>query len=211
MELCSQAMLAERWAATWSSLGLRPDPGLRDALLARLDEPGRYYHTSRHLAECLAEFDRAAPLARRPAEVALAIWFHDAIYDPRRTDNEELSAAWARQALTAAGAAPEVVDRVGRLILATRHTVVPADQDARLLADIDLAILGATPERYAEYERQIRQEYAWMPEPAFRAGRSAVLRAFLARESIYCTPHFRDRLEARARHNLLGSLARLEG
>jgi predicted metal-dependent HD superfamily phosphohydrolase len=205
-----QTRLGERWDAPWLALGLRPDPDLRDALLARYREPGRHYHTAQHLAECLAELDRVRHLARRPDELALALWFHDAVYDPRRNDNEERSAAWARRALTAAGAAPEVADRVSRLVLATTHTATPAEGDARLLADIDLAILGAPPERYAEYETQIRREYAWASEPAFRAGRSGFLRGLLSRESIYLTSHYRERLEARARENLRASLDRLE-
>jgi predicted metal-dependent HD superfamily phosphohydrolase len=132
------------------------------------------------------------------------------VYEPRRTDNEDQSAAWAGRALAAAGAAPEVADRVSRLVLATRHTGTPADPDARLLADIDLAILGAPPGRYAEYETQIRREYAWAPEEAFRTGRRAFLRGLLSRESIYFTPYYRERLEARARENLQASLAHLE-
>ncbi len=203
------AGLAERWDSPWLALGLHPDPDLRDALLARFSEPGRHYHSARHIAECLAELDGVRHLARRPDEVELALWFHDAIYDPRRSDNEAQSAAWARRALAAAGAPPEVADRVGDLVLATTHTATPPEGDGQLLADIDLAILGAPPERYAEYEEQIRLEYASVPEAAFRAGRGAFLRGLLARHSIYLTPHYRERLEARARENLRTALERL--
>ncbi|EKF38376.1 hypothetical protein MOQ_001416 [Trypanosoma cruzi marinkellei] len=73
-------------------------------IVARYTEPQRHYHTMAHLEEmlsCLARFQSEAPVAHRlPAEgtrrlvVELAILFHDAVYDPRRSDNEERSAAW---------------------------------------------------------------------------------------------------------------------
>jgi predicted metal-dependent HD superfamily phosphohydrolase len=147
-------------------------------------------------------------LARRPAEVELALWFHDAEYDPQRRDNEERSAEWARASVLAAGCAPEVAQRVADLVLATRtHTVAGDDADAALLLDIDLAILAAAPGRFADYERQIRLEYAHVPDDAFRTGRAKVLRGFLQRERIYRTEPFHAALEARARANLAASLA----
>ena len=78
-----------------------------------------------------------------------------------------------------------------------------------LLADIDLSILGATAERFDEYEVQVRQEYAWVPGPLFRRKRGAILQAFLARPSLYSTPWLRGRFEAQARSNLQRSVARL--
>lgn len=101
-----------------------------------------------------------------------------------------------------AGAAPDVADRVHALIMVTRHDAVPAANDERVLVDIDLAILGAERERFAEYESQVRREYAWVPEPMFREGRAKILRQFTERPSIYATDFFRAELEARARRNL---------
>nr|WP_283254299.1 N-methyl-D-aspartate receptor NMDAR2C subunit [Ramlibacter paludis] len=182
--------------------------GLMNQLLAAYSEPHRHYHTLQHLRECLAQYEAASMLARRPAEVELALWFHDAEYDPQRRDNEERSAEWARASVLAAGCAPEVAQRVADLVLATRtHTVAGDDVDAALLLDIDLAILAAAPGRFAEYERQIRLEYAHVPDDAFRTGRANVLRGFLQRERIYRTEPFHAALEARARANLAASLA----
>jgi predicted metal-dependent HD superfamily phosphohydrolase len=141
--------------------------------------------------------------------VQLALWFHDAIYDPRAQDNEERSARWADEVLGAAGASPASAARVRALVLATRHAAVPEDPDAQLLVDVDLSILGAAPGRFAEYERQIGVEYSWVPRDAFRQGRANVLRRFLARERIFSTPWFHQRLESRARANLERSLAAL--
>ncbi len=204
--------LEERWTSAWDLLGLpRPSPGLLDDLLARYAEPHRAYHTLEHLEECFARYDEAAGLAERPGELLLAIWLHDVVYRPRRSDNEAKSAAWAEEILRQAGAKPDVVRRVGDLIRATAHLGEAPDlsADSQLLLDVDLAILGADPERFAEYEAQIRREYRWVPGPIFRRERRKVLEGFLARPTIFGTAHFRERLEARARENLKGALARL--
>ena len=149
-------------------------------------------------------------LARRPAEVELALWFHDAVYDPQRKDNEERSADWARASVLAAGCSAEIAGRVAALVLATKSHAAPAgDADAALLLDVDLAILGAAPGRFDEYERQIRAEYAHVPEAEFRARRKQVLQGFVERQRIYATDAFHDALEARARTNLATSLADL--
>jgi predicted metal-dependent HD superfamily phosphohydrolase len=144
----------------------------------------------------------ALGLARHPGEVELALWFHDAVYDPKGQDNEARSADWATEALAQTGASGEVQQRVRALIMATCHDAEPDGDDARLLVDIDLAILGAEPPRFAEYDQQVRAEYRWVPGWLYRRKRKEVLAGFLARPAIYGTERFRERLEARARENL---------
>ncbi|GAA0765828.1 N-methyl-D-aspartate receptor NMDAR2C subunit [Ideonella azotifigens] len=195
--------LSEDWRLAWQGLGLaQPNEALFNQLLARYREPQRHYHTLQHLGECLTALQAAQGLAERPAEVALALWFHDAIYDTRGSGNEQRSADWAGEALASAGAPAEVTARVHALIMATSHTAVPAGPDAQLLVDIDLAILGAEPARFAEYEQQIRAEYSFVPRWLFRRKRRAILASFLERQQLYSTGFFHDRLEARARLNL---------
>lgn len=193
------------WTCAWSGLSAQGDGvALRDALLARYAEPQRRYHTRQHLAECLALLDEAEVRAatERPHEVEMALWFHDAIYELKGGGNEERSAQWAFDALTAAGVAADAAARVRDLVLVTKHTGVPTTADERVLVDIDLAILGADDARFAEYERQIREEYAHVPGFLFRFKRRAILRGFLERPELYSTPALRERLEARARVNL---------
>ncbi|MFL6625631.1 MAG: metal-dependent hydrolase [Vitreoscilla sp.] len=202
--------LETSWHDTWHALRLPTPAGVLDALLARWAEPHRRYHTPQHLRECLALFAAHRELAERPGEVGLALWFHDAVYDTAQHDNEAASADWARRVLRDAGAAPEVAGRVDALILATRHSQVPATPDERLLVDIDLAILGAAPARFDEYERQIRDEYGFVPEDVFRDKRAAILRGFLARPAIFATAALAARFEAAARANLAGAIARLD-
>lgn len=199
--------LAISWHRMWNGLGAAAKGGdAFEELLARYSEPRRKYHTLQHLRECIAIFESAAHLARYPAEVEAGLWFHDAVYDPRRDDNEEQSARLAHSTLAGAGVAPEVCDRVAALIRATKHAAAPTGPDAQLLVDVDLAILGAGESRFAEYERQIRDEYAFVPEPLFREKRRAVLRSFIERSWIYGTSHFRNRFEHQARVNLANSV-----
>lgn len=195
------------WHRVWSGLGATGDEnGERERLLARYSEPSRRYHTVQHLGECIATFQTVAAIAQRPAEVEAGLWFHDAVYELRRTDNEVRSAQLAVGILADAGVASEVSSRVAAWILATEHATAPIEPDARLLVDIDLSILGAPESRLAEYERQIRDEYSFVPEAVFHDRRRVILRAFLARPRIYYTTHFHDRLEQRARVNLSRSL-----
>ena len=178
-------------------------------MLARYREPHRAYHTEQHLRECLEWLDRLRALARDPAALELAIWYHDAIYRPRRSDNEQASADLATADLRAAGAIDTLIAEVSALILATTHRATPRPGDTALLADIDLAILGAPAPRYAEYEAQIRAEYRWVPGFVFRSRRAALLREFLARPRLYSTPELFDRLEAQARLNLAHAIHEL--
>ena len=160
-----------------------------------------------HLLECLRGFDAVRHLAERPAEIELALWFHDAIYDVKRSDNEEQSANWATRELEAASVPKDVVARINALVMVTRHTGVPADNDQQLLVDIDLSILGAPMERFAEYETQIRDEYAFVPGFLFRRKRKQILKSFAERSRIYGTDHFHAALEQRARENLARAIS----
>jgi len=200
----------ERWEAMWRELGAPDAPATAyDELLIAYAGPERHYHTQRHLDECFEQFSPASGLAEHPAEVGLALWFHDAVYDPRRQDNEAKSADWARSVAIAAGVGDAIAGRVHKLVMATRHAAVPQGRDQQLLIDVDLSILGAPTARFDEYEEQVRKEYAWVPEPVYRSKRKEILETFLARSSLYSTAPFRERLEAQARANLARSIARL--
>lgn len=203
----AMGMLAASWARCWSALQARGDgQALRDQLIAAYREPQRHYHTLQHLSECLGLFAAHRDLAADAAEVEIALWFHDAVYQVRAGDNEDRSADWAAAALNGAGVAPDRVARVRELILATRHAAQPLGQDQTLLTDIDLAILGAPRPRFEDYEAQVRAEYHWVPLWLFRRKRRDILAGFLARPSIYGTPSLRARFETRARDNLARAL-----
>jgi len=196
------------WQRVWRGLGARTDgTKLYEELQSRYSEPHRKYHTLQHLSECIAWFGTVSELAEHPAEVEAALWFHDAIYELDQHDNEERSAGLARDTLSQAGISSDSVYRIERLVLATRHREPPASHDEQLVVDIDLAIFAATEQRFAEYERQIREEYAIVPDDVFSQTRSGILCKFLARKRIYGSEYFRSTLEHRARTNLLRAIA----
>lgn len=204
--------LADRWSRVWHRLQLpEPAPSVFQQLHECYSDPARAYHTVDHLAECFTHLDSVWELAENPAAVELALWFHDAIYDTHASDNEARSADWARRVLMGAGAPDGLCQRIDTLILATRHDGTPNNGDACLTVDIDLAILGAAPARFDQYEKQIRQEYGWVDQSAFVEARAKILRRFATQPFIYRTEFFRNRLERQARTNLQTALARLEG
>jgi predicted metal-dependent HD superfamily phosphohydrolase len=202
-------MLTPTLAARWHALTapLLSDAAHREAELARLaaayNAPARYYHNLQHIENLLDRVE-AYPL-HDPVVVELAIWFHDAVYDPLRADNEAQSAEWALAFLQETILAPARRERVADLIRRTHdHTQPqpPHDTDLLLFLDADLSILGAPKVAYWNYAHQIRREYQAVPEPAYRAGRSQVLARLLAAPVLFHTPALREELDAPARRNL---------
>jgi predicted metal-dependent HD superfamily phosphohydrolase len=181
-----------------------------DALLRRWSEPQRHYHTVEHLAAVLGHIDVLEEYADDAVAVRLAAWFHDAVYLPDRSENEERSARLAERALPEAGVPAERTAEVARLVrLTTGHDPAPDDRDGQVLCDADLAILAAPPSAYAAYTAAVRAEYHFVPSDAFREGRSAILRQLLALPSLFHTPHGREKWEATARYNLTAELEML--
>ena len=179
-----------------------------DRLAAAYSEPHRYYHNLEHVAEMLRVTGRLAKFAGDPAAVELAVWFHDAVYDPRAKDNEERSAQLAAECLKGLAVGPAVAE----LVRATAHlTAAPLspDPDATVLLDADLAVLAAAEPRYARYAADVRKEYAWVSDVDYRAGRTAVLERFLAWPRIYHTDVMFTEGEAAARRNLAAEIAAL--
>jgi predicted metal-dependent HD superfamily phosphohydrolase/phosphopantetheine adenylyltransferase len=188
-----------------------------DAWWARLrdaySEPIRAYHTLTHVEAMLAALDEVEAHMERPDAARLAAWLHDAVYDPRGSDNEERSADWLDACCGALGVHGEDARLARELVLATKTHSVPdslaARADARYFLDADLLVLALRPSIYDRYSRQIRAEYAHLSEAEFRAGRGRVLRSLLDRAALFLTPYFRDRHEERARLNLRRELASL--
>jgi predicted metal-dependent HD superfamily phosphohydrolase len=181
-----------------------------DRLVAAHSEPHRFYHTLEHLAEMFKVAGKLADAAGDLPAVQLALWFHDAVYDPKATDNEDRSAALAIDSLEPLGIPVETRAQVAMMILATTHKAVEeVDADTAVLLDADLAILSAEERRYARYAADVRREYAWVADAAYRAGRTKVLESFLARSRIYRTERMHAVAEEAARANLRAEIKRL--
>lgn len=200
----------DRWAADIAVDG-RADPGIGpirhafDALIGRYREPHRRFHTVEHVLAVVA----AAADGGGDRAVRLAAWYHDAVYDPTASDNEERSADLAAVDLAALGLGAPVLERVRSLILMTKaHQPDPTDEGAVALCRADLGILAADPDRYRRYVAQVRHEYGHVDDVAWRAGRGAFVRAMLARDDIVVGDAATDR---RARRNLTAELDAPDG
>ena len=203
------ARLKAAWAAACAAAGVTRAELAFQLLGYAYAAPDRHYHNVKHIADCLRELEPVRQACADALAVEVALLFHDYEYNPARHDNEERSAEEAATALRALGWPQKRIETVRQLVLATKHAAALPTPDAAVVADVDLSILGKPPDVFDAYERAIRREYAHVPDPAFRAGRAAVLRGFLSRPRIYGTDTFASRYEMRARENLARSLSAL--
>ncbi|HEY5836258.1 hypothetical protein [Streptomyces sp.] len=187
-----------------------PAPYGRD-LLDRWAEPQRRYHTLDHLVAVLIRTTELTAYTDNPDTVALAAWFHDAVYRPDREENEERSARLAEHALPEAGVGADRTAEVARLVrLTVTHTPAAGDRNGEVLCDADLAVLAGDPAAYAAYAAAVREEYAFVPDDVFRAARATVLRRLLDLPALFRTPYGQEQWEAVARRNLVTELELLE-
>lgn len=205
--------LSVRWQNLCASL--QADPAAASQvwwqLCERFCEAHRRYHDLSHVTALLTQAERWHEHLHDAHVVHLAIWFHDAVYDPQRRDNEERSADMARCALLAMQVDETLIPPVTACIAATAGHRVTTDEvaDMPLFLDLDLAILGSDPADYARYSAAIRAEYDWVEEAQYRAVRSKVLQSFLARPTLYFNEALQQAYEARARDNLRAELQAL--
>ncbi|MEM8859104.1 MAG: N-methyl-D-aspartate receptor NMDAR2C subunit [Chloroflexota bacterium] len=182
-----------------------------DLLDAHYSEAGRAYHNWNHISDCFVQLDQVSEQVNQRLHFELAIFYHDVIYIPRAADNEQASADFAAETLSRAGFPDSEIAIVSQLIMDTTHQQKPQSADGQLLVDIDLSILGAEPARFAQYDAQVREEYSWVEEQAYKIGRSRIMQSFLDRERIYYTAYFAENYEAQARINLRDLIERLKG
>ncbi|WP_410211067.1 metal-dependent hydrolase [Aquirhabdus sp.] len=206
-------LLERSWRRSFLTYPFFSQNQCSDSLFAQLlkaySESQRKYHTLQHLMECLTKFERVFEQTDHPREIEVALWFHDAIYDVKGHDNERLSAAWAKKSVLDVGGAIAESDRIYHLIMITQHSAFPQTIDEKILVDIDLSILGETEERFAEYDRQVRQEYAWVADEIFKEKRREILEGFLARPQIFNSEYFFTHFERSARKNLKRAISQL--
>jgi len=205
------AELFTQWQALGQSLA-RDTPAWRregQRLIRSWSRWPRAYHDTTHLHACLRHLQAVRPQLADPHAAELALWYHDAIYWPWSSRNEERSADWAVRFLQGQGLPGALAQAVRQHILDTRHQSGPLAGDAQWVVDIDLAILGQSDAVYRQFERNVRREYFFVRWPRYVAGRGAVLQGFLSRPRIYGTAWFYDRYEAQARTNLGHAVAAL--
>ncbi|WP_454823517.1 DUF4031 domain-containing protein [Kocuria marina] len=196
--------LTRRWAHHFPE---HPDLGAK--LLSRWSEPHRVYHGPSHLLNVLEGIDRLTHGAPS-AELVLAAWFHDAVYDRQAGQDERDSAELARQRLSGPEWPAAIGRRVAELVLVTvDHRPDPSDVDACRLVDADLSVLGGSENEYERYRTTVRREYAHVPDEQFRAGRAEILRGLLEKDTLFHDPRAVTLWEARARENLEREITQL--
>ena len=201
----------ERWAQLMSAWGFPDNEVTFASLSSAYSERGRYYHTRHHIDACLRHVDRCIRQFDSAREVELALWFHDAVYNPLSATNERESAGWAAAFLRQNHAPSDEITRIDRLVMVTKHDVPTHTKDESLLVDIDLSILGAEPAAYDTFEQDVRNEYRMVPSFIYNKKRAELLRHFLARPRIYANEPFVSEREQQARSNLSLAITKLEG
>ena len=196
------------WALTAKQLSLDDDTtqNFYASLYHGYSEVQRHYHSIEHIVECLEHLHQIKTHLDDTLSVELAIWFHDVIYNPQANDNEQQSADYMLRMLENV-LGSEQIAKIYAWILATKAHASTTDTDLAYLLDIDLAILASDPMRFAEYERQIQQEYAWVEPSLYVKKRQQVLRHFLETQPLYQTPFFQKRYERQAKQNLAQALS----
>ncbi len=192
-----------------SSLGWESHQDTYTQLKTAYNQSHRHYHTLKHIKACLTHLEHVKTSLENTNTIELALWFHDAVYKPFSTTNEQDSANWAVEFFKSNGASQEMCDRVQRLILLTASHKEAMDIEEQLMLDIDLSILGSSADVYEQYEKAIRQEYIKVPYFIYRKKRKQILSQFLNDEKIFKHEYFYERLETQARRNLSKALITL--
>jgi predicted metal-dependent HD superfamily phosphohydrolase len=178
-------------------------------LVEKYSEKHRHYHNLIHVDACLKHLDEIADCIVDIKPVEVALWFHDIIYDPKKNDNEKMSAEYAKAFLGSVNLASDVILKIEHLVALTKHPSFPETNDEKYLIDIDLAILAANKEHYDRYESSVRKEYGFVPSFLYKRGRKKILMSFIKSDRIYWTEHFYKKYENQARRNLKRAMENL--
>ena len=193
-----------KWRALAFTLGLNEikSKEVGDDLLAQYSGSQRHYHSVRHIVSMLDGFDALTTKFKHPKAAELAIFFHDVIYDPARSDNEEQSATKMKEILQGV-VDDEILSSSTFHIEATKKHAFTLNSDTNFILDLDMAILGQPWAVYKEYARGVMQEYLPVyDEQVYRQGRQKLfLEPMIAHGNIYLTNDFKH-LNQKAMSNM---------
>jgi predicted metal-dependent HD superfamily phosphohydrolase len=177
-------------------------------LKSKYQSSGRFYHNLEHVEDMLNAVETNNIEFKDPDSTLFAIWFHDIIYNPKRSDNEVKSAEFAENFLNIIMYDPQKISLIRNMIIKTKNHRIDEndDSDTKLFLDLDLLILGANPYYYWNYVYNIRKEYSFIPDKIFYLERSKILKSFLSRKRIYKTKIFNEGFEKFAKKNIQSEL-----
>lgn len=162
----------------------------------------RFYHTLHHLENLLEQLILVKKEIQNWDAVLFTLFYHDLIYNPFKSDNEEKSAKLAEKRLIQIAVPMEIIELCVEHILATKSHVISANPDTNYFTDADLSILGQNWETYLTYCNNVRKEYCIYPDITYKTGRKKVLRHFLTMERIFKTEFFHAKFENQAILNM---------
>ncbi len=174
----------------------------------RYSAPSRYYHNLEHLRNMFVELDKVASKVLDLDTLLFAVFYHDIIYKFTKNNNEHKSALLFVKRISETTFRNLSACRAQ--IEATKEHKPSTDNDTNILLDLDLSILGKSPQQYKTYSENIRKEYQIYPDFIYNKGRKEVLKKILKQDSIFKTEFFKQHYENQARKNLNNELNQLE-
>lgn len=179
-------------------------------MVKNYDSKKRHYHNLSHLENLLSELKKVKPQIRNWNTILFSVFYHDIIYNPIKSDNEEKSALYASKTLYSLSVPEKMINSCLEQILATKSHKTSLDQDTNFFTDADLSILGKEWEVYKLYTENVRKEYAIFPDLIYKPGRRKVLQHFINMDQIYKTEYFFEQYEIQAKSNLKKELDMLD-
>lgn len=174
-----------------------------EELVKIYSQPHRHYHNLKHIQQILDCLDEVRSQIQNITILQLATWFHDVVYNPRASDNEEQSIIFTSKTLQKLNLSTESLEKVKTIILLTKtHQYFGCDRDIQTFLDADLSILGSTPLEYQAYMTAVRREYEWVSKQEYCLKRKTILEKILNQKRIYKTDYFYQKLETQARENI---------
>ena len=162
----------------------------------------RHYHTLQHLENLLAQLTGVKSEIQNWESILFSLYYHDLVYNPLKSDNEEKSAERAENGMKQISVPNQTITLVKQHILATKSYLESTNCDTNYFTDADLSVLGQSWEDYSQYYKNVRNEYAIYPDFVYNPGRKKVLNHFLSMDRIFKTDWFYQRLELQAKQNL---------
>ena len=201
-----EKILEQRFCELWRRCAGINTEQVWQKLRSHYQEPHRYYHTLEHIAHCLGQLDIAGDYVEESSATEMAIWFHDIIYHYGAKDNEILSVAYFKEVAGSAMSAP-FIDRVAEFIIATQHTGAAGDPAIAYMVDIDLSGFGLPWDEYLADSLSLRYEAEGVNDEQYYMGKLRFLTELQRWPSLYQSPFFKNRLEARAQSNITRYIA----
>lgn len=164
--------------------------------------PKRHYHTLQHLDNLFIQLIEVKEQIENWEILLFTLYYHDIVYNPLKSDNEEKSAEFAEKRMTQISVPNNEIERCKQQILATKSHFKSADNDTNYFTDADLSVLGQDWNSYSSYSKNVRKEYAIYPDLVYNPGRKKVLKHFLEMERIFKTDFFYRMFEIQAKQNL---------